>query len=498
MRPTGGDVVGVWKSTVPALNARAARDFVRHHVGGHDCSFHVSEFRSLSLRNDKYNFAEKGTPRWRKYQGQGQRNVTRVQKGARCGRLRWLCLDGAERHADDFPYATSHSLDWTVFEKFQLHFVEPRHALNGGGPMAMEEFMAQDTLLRRHHHTHLRSSRDISCIAASLMRSRVPFELSVYSNATESRSAHSEVAQAMRVAEIVVRIPGATYVSISGPVHADMLAAHAAQQSVLPYHEGRSSLPSIVERSGRYGEAACEHRTRRYSLRHITILSSKPDRTMTTLRNVWGDSPLLMVPPAPLKHEASRLRALEKYLLLLSRDFSVRSYWNWHPFMDFHPGACACHADPRVRAGARHCDGHCFWLAPFTARVARRSHTPRLPSHAQEHGPPRRPMVRCGPGQDARVRGSHVAGHHHCATPLTICTRVQVRRSQDPYSGATFEALCTDFPLPHRTRGDEPMWADRDVEWLPCLEARNSTIDANADPERWAAMGELRDVVLAK
>ena len=123
-----------------------------------------------------------------------------------------------------------------------------------------------------------------------------------------------------------------------------------------PYHEGRSSLPSIVEPSGRYGEAACENRTRRYALRHITMLSSKPDRTMTTLRNVWGDSPLLMVPPAPLKHEASRLRALEKYLLLLSRDFSVRSYWNWHPFMDFHPGACACHADPSVRAVARHFD----------------------------------------------------------------------------------------------------------------------------------------------
>ena len=93
-----------------------------------------------------------------------------------------------------------------------------------------------------------------------------------------------------------------------------------------------------------------------------------------------------------------------------------------------------------------------------------------------------------------------MAGHHHCAThsPNDLCTRVQVRRSQDPYSGTTFEALCTDFPLPHRTNGSEPMWADRDVEWLPCLEARNSTIDANADPERWAAMGELRDVVLAK
>ena len=362
-----GDVVGVWKSTVPALNARAARDFVRHHVGGHECTSDGSTFVGLSLRNDKYNFAEKGTPRWRKYQGKGKRNVTYVQKGKHCGHFRWLCLDGAERHADDFPYAKSQSLDWTVFEKFQMHFAEPRHALNGGGPMTMDEFMAQDTLLRRHHHTHLRSSHDISCIAASLMRSRVPFELSVYGNATEIRSAHSEVAQAMRRAKIVVRIPGATYMSISGPMHADMLAAYAAH-SVLPYYQGLSSLPSIVEPSGRYGEAACKDRTRRYSLRYITVLSSKPDRTTATLRNVWGDSPLLMVPAAPREHEASRLRALERYLLLLSRDFSVRSYWNWHPFMDFHPGACACHAaDPRVRAGARHCDGHSFWLAPLPA-----------------------------------------------------------------------------------------------------------------------------------
>ena len=264
MRPTGGDVVGVWKSTVPALNASAASDFVRHHVGGHDCSFHESEFRSLSLRNDKYNFAEKGTPRWRMYQGRGKRNATYVQKGRQCGRLRWLCLDGAERHADDFPYATSRSLDWTVFEKFQLHFAEPRHALNGGGPLSMPEFMAQDTLLRRHHHTHLKSSYDISCIAASLMRSRVPFELSVYSNATESRSAHSEVAQALRRSKIVVRIPGATYLSISGPVHDDMLAAYAAQ-SALPYYQGLRSLPSIVEPSGRYSETACRNRLARPS-----------------------------------------------------------------------------------------------------------------------------------------------------------------------------------------------------------------------------------------
>lgn len=281
-----------------------------------------------------------------------------------------------------------------MFQEFQMHFVRPRHTLNGGGPISAREVLqpAEGTgakrfaFLRNYNRVSLSTAGDASCILSALLRDGVDVDVESRddSHRTSERLRGRGAALELRAATLLVRIPGSAFLEVSCLLEARLLdyyksVAHLGPELRAIHREGGTGSD---RRSLRWSRSSCNGvgrvgrvQERVLQLNHLELLSTSPELTAATLtrilvprvtdssrltagaakRRPWrtsdphvngtikvrlgrGPRHQIMVSSPRDPQQQGDLRLFESYLKLLRGEFSTRSFWRWEPFMDFHVG----------------------------------------------------------------------------------------------------------------------------------------------------------------